>query len=47
MHESDAGLSPSELAERLKGSDVAIDFSVAKAVRRNNEACAMADVPLC
>ena len=46
VHESDAGLSPSELSERLKGSDVAIDFSVAEAVRRNTEACAVADVPL-
>ncbi len=41
-----AGLSVVELAERLKGSDVAIDFSAAEAVMRNVEACVMAGVPL-
>jgi 4-hydroxy-tetrahydrodipicolinate reductase len=46
VHESDARLSAQELAERLKGSNAAIDFSVAEAVRRNVEACMLAKVPL-
>jgi 4-hydroxy-tetrahydrodipicolinate reductase len=46
VDEADAGASPSELAERLGGSDVAIDFSIADAVRRNVEACVLAGVPL-
>lgn len=35
-----------ELANRLQGHDVAIDFSVGEAVLRNIEACALAHVPL-
>ena len=45
-HESDAELSAEELAARVKPADVVIDFSVAKAVRRNVEACVLAGVPL-
>lgn len=44
--DADAGLSAAELAERLSGCDVAIDFTVAAAVRRNVEACVAAGVPL-
>lgn len=46
MHESDADLSAAALAEKLHGSGVAIDFSVAGVVRRNVEACVAAGVPL-
>jgi 4-hydroxy-tetrahydrodipicolinate reductase len=42
----DAKLDPSQLAERISGHDVAIDFSVGDAVLRNIEACARARVPL-
>jgi 4-hydroxy-tetrahydrodipicolinate reductase len=35
-----------EIAEDLRGHDAAIDFSVASAVLRNVEACALAGVPL-
>ena len=35
-----------DLAARVKGSDVAIDFTTAEAVRRNVEACMIAGVPL-
>jgi|SRR5688500_8426750 len=46
IDEADAGASPPELAERLGGSDVAIDFSIAGAVRRNVDGAMMAGVPL-
>ncbi len=46
INESDANLSAVELAEKLKGVDAAIDFSTAEAVRKNVEACLIADVPL-
>jgi 4-hydroxy-tetrahydrodipicolinate reductase len=47
VDESDAGLSARELSEKLRGAaDVAIDFSVAEAVRRNVEACVLARLPL-
>ncbi len=46
IDDSDAGLSADELAEKLNGADVAIDFTVASAVRRNVEACVAAGVPL-
>ncbi len=46
VDESDAGLSANELAEKLKDAQAAIDFSTAEAVRRNVEACLMANVPL-
>ncbi len=36
----------SQLAELLRGHDVAIDFSIASAVSRNVAACALAGVPL-
>lgn len=46
IDDSDAGLSADELATKLNGADVAIDFTVASAVRRNVEACVAARVPL-
>ncbi len=46
IDDSVAGLSAEELGEKLKGADVAIDFTVASAVRRNVEACVVAGVPL-
>lgn len=42
----EAELSAAEMAERLEGHDVAIDFSKGAAVIRNVEACARAAVPL-
>jgi 4-hydroxy-tetrahydrodipicolinate reductase len=39
-------LKPDQLAEKIRGHDVAIDFSVGDAVLRNIEACARAGVPL-
>ena len=42
----DRDLTPDQLAEKLRGHDVAIDFSVGEAVLRNIEACARAGVPL-
>jgi 4-hydroxy-tetrahydrodipicolinate reductase len=39
-------LSAEELAGKLNGADAAIDFSVAEAVRRNVEACLIAEIPL-
>ncbi|MEP6945042.1 MAG: dihydrodipicolinate reductase C-terminal domain-containing protein [Acidobacteriota bacterium] len=44
--DADAGISASALAEKISGVDVAIDFTVAEAVRRNVEACLAANVPL-
>ncbi len=46
IDDADAELSSVDLSEKLKGSDVAIDFTVAGAVRRNVEACVLAGVPL-
>lgn len=46
IDESDANLSAKKLAEKLKNSDAAIDFSIAEAVQRNVEACLLANVPL-
>ena len=46
IDESDANLSAEDLAEKLKGAQAAIDFSTAEAVRRNVEACVLAEVPL-
>lgn len=40
------GLPAAQLAETLRISDVAIDFTVAEAVKRNVEACVLAGVPL-
>jgi 4-hydroxy-tetrahydrodipicolinate reductase len=42
----DSELIAQELAERIGGADVVIDFSIAGAVRRNVEACLIAGVPL-
>lgn len=46
IDESDAGLSPGDLAAKLSGADVAIDFTTSAAVERNVEACMAARVPL-
>src|SRR5260370_42324760 len=42
----DAGRSVDDLANALRGCDVAIDFSIADAVPKNAESCARAAVPL-
>lgn len=42
----EAELSVDQLAEKLRGHDVAIDFSVGEAVLKNIEACSRANVPL-
>ena len=42
----DGDLKAEELAEKLRGHDVAIDFTVGDAVLKNVEACARAGVPL-
>src|SRR5688572_23901746 len=44
--ESHADLSAEQLAETLRAADVAIDFTVAEAVRRNVEACVVAGTPI-
>jgi 4-hydroxy-tetrahydrodipicolinate reductase len=46
IDEADAALSAAELAEKLKGVSVAIDFSSGAAVRRNVEACCLAGVAI-
>lgn len=46
LRESDAALTAAEMSNRLRGADVAIDFSTAAAVRRSIEACLLANVPL-
>ncbi|MFL6374455.1 MAG: 4-hydroxy-tetrahydrodipicolinate reductase [Pyrinomonadaceae bacterium] len=46
VEDADAGLTAAELAQKLRGRDVAIDFTVADAVRRNVEACVAATVPV-
>jgi 4-hydroxy-tetrahydrodipicolinate reductase len=46
IDEQEAGIAALQVAERLKSSDVAIDFTVADAVRRNVEACIAAGVPI-
>lgn len=46
IDEKDAEISAEMLAEKLNGIDAAIDFSVAEAVKRNVEACLLAEVPL-
>lgn len=46
VDDSDVGLSAEGLAIKLKGCDVAIDFTTAEAVRRNVAACVEASVPL-
>src|SRR6185295_11069778 len=42
----DHSLRVDELAERVKACDVAIDFTVGEAVRRNVEGCVLANIPL-
>ncbi|HXH70958.1 MAG TPA: dihydrodipicolinate reductase C-terminal domain-containing protein [Pyrinomonadaceae bacterium] len=44
--ERSAKLSAGELAEQLKDVNTTIDFSAAEAVKRNVEACLLANVPL-
>src|SRR5947207_932966 len=46
VDDADAGLSSTELADKLRGCDVAVDFTTAEAVRRNVEACVAAGVPI-
>ena len=46
IDDADASLSASDLAGKLKGGEIAIDFTTASAVRRNVEACLEADVSL-
>ena len=46
IDENDANLFAGEVAEKLTGSDVAIDFTVGMAVPRNVEACVKARVPV-
>ena len=43
---SDKTLTPDQVADKIRGHDVAIDFSVGEAVLRNIEACARVRVPL-
>jgi len=46
IDEADSGLDEGQLAAKLRGSDVAIDFTVAAAVKRNVAACVSAGVPI-
>jgi 4-hydroxy-tetrahydrodipicolinate reductase len=46
IDDADANSFPEEVSDKLQGCDVAIDFTVAMAVRRNVEACVTARVPL-
>ena len=46
IDEKDADATAEELAEKLKGVDAAIDFSISEAVLRNVEACLLAKIPL-
>jgi 4-hydroxy-tetrahydrodipicolinate reductase len=46
IDERDADARAETLAEKLKGADAAIDFTIAGAVLRNVEACLAAGVPL-
>ena len=46
IRSEDAELNVEQLAEKVRGHDVAIDFSVGEAVLKNVEACARAKVPL-
>jgi len=46
IDDADASLSATDLAGKLKGHDVAIDFTTASAVHRNVEACVAAGVSL-
>src|SRR4051812_3376731 len=46
IDENDAATVPEQLADKIGGCDVAIDFTTADAVMRNVEACIVARVPL-
>lgn len=46
VNEHHSGLDADALADSLRASEVAIDFTAAEAVRRNVEACMAAGVPL-
>ena len=46
IDEADANLFAGDVAEKLRGNDVAIDFTVGMAVPRNVEACVKAGVPV-
>ncbi|MEO8573430.1 MAG: dihydrodipicolinate reductase C-terminal domain-containing protein [Pyrinomonadaceae bacterium] len=46
IDETAAGLLPDEVAQRLSGVDVVVDFTIAEAVCRNGEACVIAGVPI-
>ena len=46
IDEEEANLSAQKLAAKLKLADVAIDFSVAEAVKKNVEVCCLAGIPL-
>lgn len=46
IDDTHAGFSAEEIAWKLSEVDVAIDFTVAEAVRRNIEACCIAGVPV-
>lgn len=46
VDDADAGSLAKDVAAKLAGCDVAIDFTTAEAVRRNVEACVAAGVPL-
>lgn len=46
VDDTDANLSEDELAAKLAGADVAIDFTIPNAVNRNVAACVAAGVPL-
>lgn len=46
IDDAQAGLTTTELTAKVSGSDVAIDFTTAAAVRRNIEACVAARVPI-
>lgn len=46
VNDTDTDLRAEKLAEKLRGAEVAIDFTTADAVRRNVGACVAAGVPL-
>lgn len=46
IDETDRSSSVSCVADKVRDADAAIDFSTAEAVRRNVEACVLADIPL-
>ena len=46
VDEKETNLSIDELAEKLRTADVAIDFSIADAIKKNVEACCLANISL-